>query len=368
MKYSFIIDEKSLFRGVKNDFKKGQSPTVHTPLNQSKDPQKWHNDIYEFIKGCKSEDIEKLPDILKEKCLKKTTSKALTKIVNFFVFSKFALDGIPFESEYSFAMYVKEEIDTNIVKRNGTITSNTHLGRQKLHYPLSFFYVSDGYNINNAEVLARILKINGGFAYVVNGFDYDNNENVLNFKTTMIGLEGVLLSNVFARKKGVGIKLLIDGDAIANVDIVSSNTSVLTEVESSSFIKTLEKIENSRRKHGMIGEEYVYNNIEKIFGWKLDDKRHISKIYPQSPYDIECVVDGETKYVEVKSAKDKKKAFYMSKGEMKFMDRYDQHYHLVLVTNVTSSRKTINKYQRKDILNPNKMETEYDRIRYIVKK
>ena len=46
MKYSFNIDEKSLFRGVKNDYSKGQSPTVHTPLNQSNDQRKWRNDIY----------------------------------------------------------------------------------------------------------------------------------------------------------------------------------------------------------------------------------------------------------------------------------------------------------------------------------
>ena len=110
MKYSFIIDEKSLFRGVKNDYSKGQSPTVHTPLNQSSDPKKWHNDIYDFSKGYGSEDIDRIPEMLKEKCMPKTTSKASSKIVKFFVFSKFSLDGKPFNVSNSFAMYVKEKL------------------------------------------------------------------------------------------------------------------------------------------------------------------------------------------------------------------------------------------------------------------
>ena len=61
MKFSFVIDEKSLFIGVKNDYSRGQSPTVHTPLNQSKDRGKWHTDIYEFLAKCKSTDINRLP-------------------------------------------------------------------------------------------------------------------------------------------------------------------------------------------------------------------------------------------------------------------------------------------------------------------
>ena len=366
MKYSFDIDEKSLFRGVKNDFAKGQSPTVHTPLNQSKDENKWHNDVYAFIEGYPSEEIESLPEYLKVKCMPKTTSQASSKIVGFYIFSKFALDGVEFEVDSTFAMYVKEETSEFIVKRDGSMGVNTHIGRQKLHYPMSLIYVSGCYNINNAKVLDKILEENGGFAYVVNGFDFDTDTKILNFRTTMIGPEGVLLSNVFKRKKGVGTKLLIDGVDITQYDIVSPKKGILTQEESNAFVKTLEKIAKSSRKNGMIGEEYVYKNINHIFGWNTDKKRHVSKDYPQSPYDIECVVNGETWYIEVKSTKGNKKTFYMSKGERKFMDKYDQHYRLVLVTNVTSQRKKTNQYQRKDILNPNKMEADYDKIKYTV--
>ena len=316
MKYSCIIDEKSLFIGVKNDYSKGQTPTVHTPLNQSKDKQKWHTDIYDFLEICKSEskDVNKIPDTLKDKCLKKTTSKSATKLVGFYIFSKFALDGVPFKVDSSFAMYVKEETDQEIVGRDGRTTRNTHYKRQKLHYPKSLIHTSNGYNINNKAVLDTILNTNGGFAYVVNGFEYDSETTVLNFKTTMIGPEGVLLSNVFKRKKGVGVKLLVDGITLVNSDIVTKE-KILSYEESKTFLSTLAKIEDSRRKNGLVGEEYVFDNIEKFVGGEPIEKRHISKTYPQSPYDIECVINGKTIYIEVKSKKDSKKTFYMSKGE-----------------------------------------------------
>ena len=121
MKYSFNIDEKSLYRGIKNDYKKGQTATVHTPINQSKDKNKWRNDIINFINGYQSENINDLPKALLDKCLQKTTSEADSIIVSFFIFNKFSVDGTPFDSNSSFAMYVKEETSKTIIKRDGTI-------------------------------------------------------------------------------------------------------------------------------------------------------------------------------------------------------------------------------------------------------
>ena len=368
MKYSYNIDEKSLFRGVQNDYKKGQSATVHTPLNQSQDKNKWRNDIYDFIKGCESEDkVKNLPEMLEAKCLPKTTSKASGKIVHFYVFSKFTLDGVSFDVNSSFAMYVKEETSESIVQRSGDITANTHLGRQKLHYPIAFAYILDGYNINNKKVLDKILEVNGGFAYVVDGFDYDTETKILNFKTTIIGIEGVLLSNVFRRKKGVGLKLLVDGISMDQSSLVYATKKILTEEENKAFFETLDKIQESSRSNGQIGEEFVYDNIKKILGAEPEEKTHISKKYPQSPFDIECIIDGEKKYIEVKSTGGEKKVFYMSKGERKFMDMYKQRYLLVLVTNVKSKHKKYSVYERKEIMNSNKMEQEYQSIKFIVK-
>ena len=367
MKYSFNIDEKSLFFGVENDFFKGHSPTVHTPLNQSKDENKWRNDIYDFIKGYGGEDIDSIPVKLREKCLSKTTSKASCIINKLFVFSKFALDGEPFMVDHSFAMCVKEETDETIVKRNGKSAENTHLGRQTLHYLTALTYTSEGYNIDNKKILKKILEVNGGFAYVVKGFDFDTDSKILNFRTTMIGLKGVKLSHVFKRKKGVGAKLLVDDIRLDNSTFTSTKSSIQTKEENDAFFSTLEKKQETSRSNGLMGEVYVYNNLETIIGAKPENPRHISRDYPQSPYDIECKVNGETTYIEVKSTEDDKKIFFMSRGERKFMDKYEQHYFLILVTNVNSEHRKYTKYQRIDIMNSQKMDQECQNIKFIVK-
>ena len=77
--------------------------------------------------------------------------------------------------------FIKREMSLKIKDRKGDIVDNTHIGRQKLHYPISLFYKSDVFNIDNKIVLDKILKVNGGFAYVVNGFDIDTETNILNF-------------------------------------------------------------------------------------------------------------------------------------------------------------------------------------------
>ena len=367
MMYSFTIDEKSLNRGTKNDFRKGQSATVHTPLNQSRDKKKWRNDIYKFLRSAPSEDIQTLPELLIDRCLKKTTSDAETRLKSLHVFSKFSVDGVPFNSAASFAMYVKEEISETITKRDGTIGTNTHNGREKLHYPVSLFYKSDGYTIDNKSVLDEILHFNGGFAYVVNGFDYNNTTGMLNFRTTMIGPIGVPLSNIFKRQKGVGVKRITEGLFSITANIVNSEKEVLTEEESNSFFATLEKVEESRRNNGRLGEEFVLKNFHSIIGCKNTVKPvHVSKDYPQSPYDIEYIINGVKRYIEVKSTSGDKKTFLMSKGERRFMDKYDGNYILVLVTNVRSEHCQSFKYRRKDIMNEKKVKQELQGVRFTI--
>lgn len=368
MIYSFNIDEKSLFRGVKNNYDRGHSATVHTPLNQSKDKEKWKKQIYDFLEGYSNKNISTLPNVLMDKCLIKTTSKADCKIIYFYIFSKFSLDGVPFDVDASFAMYVKEEISLQIKQREGEIVNNTHLGRQKLHYPISLFYKSDGFNIDNKLILDKILNVNGGFAYVVNGFDIDTETDILNFRTTMVGLKGVLLSNVFKIQKGSGVKLLVSGINFDEKTLTSPANQILTEEESKSFLATLEKIQKSSYTNGKIGEEYVFDNLDKIIGNKTENKLHVSKIYPQSPYDIECLVNGKKLYIEVKSTEQNKKIFYMSRGERQFMDKYEDVYLLVLITNVRSNCKKRFKYRRNEIMNENIMTHEHQSIKFIVNK
>ena len=69
MNIKFKIDEKSLFYGIKNDFERGQTATVHTPINQASNPKDWHNDILQLTKHNLA--VKFLPDMLLSRCLKK---------------------------------------------------------------------------------------------------------------------------------------------------------------------------------------------------------------------------------------------------------------------------------------------------------
>lgn len=353
MKIRFSIDEKSLYRGIVNNYEKGQSATVHTPLNQSKDPTKWRKDIYDFIANYPSMDVTNLPSVLVDKCIRKTVSQAGTKLVKFYCFSELLIDGKPFSPKASFAIYVKEEIDRLVKGKDGKAKQNVHFGRQKLHYPITLKYISDGFNIDNEKVLNTIMDTNGGFAYVVHHFEIDTLKNSLNFITTMIGLkDAVLLSDVFIRKKGRGQKLHVTAmnSSPRIQEYCETGEQILTHEENEKFYKTLEKIEEARRKNGLMGEEYVFNNIQRIIGKKVMNPVHTSKKYPSSPYDIEYELDGVKMYLEVKSTSGKRKEFYMSREERHFMEQYNENYSLVLVIKVGKKGQKDYIYTMKQIM------------------
>ena len=48
-KFKIKIDEKSLYFGIYNDYEMGEVMTSSTPINQSKNPEKWHKDIIKLI-------------------------------------------------------------------------------------------------------------------------------------------------------------------------------------------------------------------------------------------------------------------------------------------------------------------------------
>jgi hypothetical protein len=183
----------------------------------------------------------------------------------------------------------------------------------------------------------------------------------------MVGIKGVFLSNVFKRGKGVGVKLNVNGINFDEELFSKRKESVLSEIESNTFYSLLEKIQDSSRKNGIIGEEFVYNNLNMIIGSNAESPCHVSKNYPQSPYDIECYIEGKKKYIEVKSTSKEKKVFLMSRGERRFMEKYEKDYILVLVTNVRSNHRKFSKYNRKQIENSSIMEQEFQSIKYIVK-
>lgn len=361
----FKIDEKSLFYGIYNDYVKGQTATVHTPLNQSKDEEKWHLDIMELFKYDNLNKIN-IPDRLRDICVPKTTSNANSEIDYFYEFDDIYLDGTKLDCDCGFGMYVKRETDRVIVKRDGTLARNTHFGRLKLHYPTSLRYRGDGFNIDNKAVLEKILEANGGFAFIVRGFEVDTDKQTLNFVTSMVGIKGVHLSMVFQRQKGVGKKLLLEeshGNVSTNkILTLEDELLVQDDYQSVSDDTDFELLRQIQAKNGSKGEEYVLNNLEKIVGGKCREVFHTSAEFKKSPYDIEYIDEaGIKQYLEVKSTSTGRKVFNMSKYEINFMQKYETRYLLVLVSEVNNAFPTINKYRRPQILN---MRKEYPTTRF----
>lgn len=360
MKFKFKIDEKSLFYGLHNDYERGQTATVSTPINQSKNPNKLHKDIMKlYDSGLESKNI---PQELIDKCLNKTTSQANSKLVYFYEFNNIYIDGIKLSCDSSFGMYIKEEIDEMIINKKGKKVPNTHLGRQKLHYPISLHFNSLGYKVDNTKVLNAILEQNGGFAFVVRGFECDTNEKSINFITSLIGLKGLLLSNVFKKQKGVGKKLLIDKINLEVQDIVVDDCVLIaSDYKASCHNKNFDEINKSKIANGKLGEKYVFEHLLELINSYIEDMLHTSLEYPTSPYDIEYIENGVKKYIEVKSTSGSKEVFNMSSGEIKFMKKYKDNYTLILVTEVNSSFPKTKLFNCDQVLS---LKQEYPSIRF----
>ncbi len=354
------IDEKSLFYGLYNDYRRGETATVSTPINQSKNPKKWHNDIIALYSSGLA--LIDPPGELIEKCLNKTTSQANSKIDYFFEFKSIFIDGIPLKIDKSFGIYVKEKIDSFIKNKQGKMVPNTHLGRQKLHYPISLHYQGQGINVDNTAVLESILAQNGGFAFVVRGFECDTEKKSINFLTSLVGLNGTFLSNVFKIKKGVGKKLLLDKINLEAQDILMDSMVLISHNNPMKFNGTdFDELSKTKAENGRLGEEYAFSHIKDIINEYITDVMHVSKDYPTSPYDIEYIENGVKKYLEVKATSGTKEVFNMSSGEIKFMTQYRENYILVLITEVKSHFPKIKKYTYAQIM---KMRKEYPSTRF----
>lgn len=356
----FKIDEKSLFYGLYNDYERGQTATISTPINQSKDPEKWHKDIIALYNSGLA--LSTIPSDLVDRCLNKTTSQANSKIDYFFEFKTIYLDGVLLDTKSSFGIYVKEEIDEFIKDKKGKIVKNTHLGRQKLHYPISLFYKDYGINVNNSKVLDTILIQNGGFAFVVRGFECDTEKKSINFLTSLIGLKGTFLSNVFKIQKGVGKKLLPDEINLEAQDISTDSLVLISHNNPGKFQNTnFDELSKAKAENGKLGEQYAYEHIKEIINEYVTDVLHTSEQFPTSPYDIEYIENGVKKYLEVKATSGTKEVFNMSSGEIKFMTKYKENYTLVLITEVKSKFPKIKKYNFNQIMG---MKKEYPSTRF----
>ena len=177
------IDVKSLYFNIKNDNKKGHTPTVATPLKQG---ASIHEELARIV------DIPENIDLYdREELISKIQSKSRVqaKINKIFVFDRIAVNGILLEGVPSFCMYIREETDSQ----------NVHCGRQKVHYPISLVFEEK--NIHNKNVLKMVSNYLCNYAFLVEAFEYDFENQILNFDITIVGEENIPYSKVFINKE-----------------------------------------------------------------------------------------------------------------------------------------------------------------------
>ena len=76
----------------------------------------------------------------------------------------------------------------------------------KLHYPSKLIYEDNELNINNREVYKEISNILGNYAFIIRSFEYETDDNSLNFDALIVGENNIPYSKVFINEKGVGNK------------------------------------------------------------------------------------------------------------------------------------------------------------------
>ncbi len=350
----FKISETSLRYGIYNNYKKGHTASVETELNQSRNPNKWRNDIFELRKmNCRCKN-ELIPEGLIEACLR--SKKNDTKVLDIFVFKNIMVNGEKIDIDVSFCMYIKEEISETARVINADTNTNTHLGRQMIHYPISFDYKKDGFNIDNKAILEKIMKMNGDYAFVVKGFIYYQEIETLNFLITLVGPSGILQTSVFKEGKGVGKKLKVT-ETLTFEDNVVVTTCKYNKKTGTTNIE-YEQVNKVRSQNGLKGEEFIYAILEEKL-LEENDLFHTSKTYKYSPYDMEYVEDGIKKYIEVKTTQSSDEIFNLSAAELKFMEEHKENYFLYMVTEINSAFPSYKIYNYNDIKRMKKVPTNY---------
>ena len=147
------------------------------------------------------------------------------------------INGELFESGSSFCFYTKEEIDS----------SRKQFGRIKLHYPLTLKYKE--LDIDNRKVINTISDKMNGYAFLVEGFEYDFSDNSLNFKVLIVGYPNIPYSKVFINNKGVGNKystIVKNNFDLYDTEIISLRKLYGQEVDTSNFNEKIEEGKEER--------------------------------------------------------------------------------------------------------------------------
>lgn len=332
------IDTKSLYMNIKNDNKTGHTATVATPIKQGNTFNKELKEIYKIPKQIDFHD-EHILAILKNH------SKSIVRVTNVFIFNKFSVNGIPFDCECCFCIFIKEEIDE---KRK-------QFGRIKLHYPISLkFETINGQVINNKIVLAALSKKIFDYAFICEGFEYDIDTDLLNFKVTIVGYNQIPYSKVFVNGKGVGKRL----NGKFNNHSESYDTEIIRLREKYGYEITPDNFEEFDNITKKIAINLV---IDFLKNKKVENIKQISLDYPYSLFDFSYEENGRTKYIIMKYTCGKLKTFSLSYESYIFMTNFRDDCQLFLINEENNIMK-INRYNSEQI---NGMSKTFEMLRFI---
>lgn len=301
------IDKKSFFYNINNDNKSGHTATVATNIKQGNTiNEKLAKIIYIDNKLDGNFDCDDL--VL---CCTKN-SKSQTKIVSIHTFSKFSINGLRFDCDFEFCIYVKKEIDTQKVQ----------FGRMKMHYPFSFKYVNIDFNINNREVVKCISNILKGNAFLVNSFKYDMSSKVLDFDITILGYNGIPYSKVFINSKGAGNKFnetFNDFSYYYDTEIENMRKYFFANINTSNFNEYFTKCKSLA--FDVIKEKFLINSSGDYIG----------DCFPSAPYDVEYFEGEVKKYLIIVLSTTKFKKITLSMQKLNFLNDFPEYTNVVLV-------------------------------------
>ncbi len=325
-KYFFPIDTKSLFYNILNDNKKGHTCTVATSIKQGKSI---NNDLLNIFKIPRQIDFESHPDIIRE--LTKN-SKSIVRINNVFVFDKIRVNGENLDLDCNFCFYIKEEIDKERIQ----------FGRIKLHYPLTLKF--NDLKIDNRNVINAISDKMNRHAFIVEGFEYNFDDDSLNFHVLIVGYPNIPYSKVFINNKGVGNKyniLIKNYFDLYDTEIIPLRKLYDTDIDPSNFNEKMEEGKKIAKKAVfdlLLSKEENITNI-----------RDISNDYPYSLYDFQYIKNDKIYYAFIFGTYSNIRYFNLTVYQNSFINIF-YNVSVFLVTSLGIINRTF-ELQREDIKN-----------------
>lgn len=279
------IDTKSLYFNIKNDNIIGHTATVATPLKKTNGDQK----LEDILKIKENEiDIYTKKELI-SLLVKHSKTKVLIK--NVYVFDKLSVNGKCLDSDCCFGCYIKEEIDE----------SKVQFGRLKLHYPSKFIYEDDDISINNKSVYKCISEKLNNYAFIIRSFEYNTDNNILNFDALIVGENDIPYSKVFINEKGVGSKfnhIFNENADDYDREIIALRKQYGEKVDPYNYLEYFKLL---RENAVSIIGEFLKINIE-----------YISSQFPYSIFDFCYEDNGIKKYGILRVTATKNKYFNLS--------------------------------------------------------